>query len=86
MLYNIIKENEEEKGFYMCKYCEYIGSKKYGEDMVDSYYSDKGATMAICDVCNSERKYLDISIPGEKDDYQVNSIDIYYCPICGRKF
>lgn len=69
----------------MCKYCEYINGKHYGEDMVDEQYSDDGATMTICDVFNSDKKFLDISIYGEEEDHLINSIDINYCPICGRK-
>lgn len=69
----------------MCKYCEYIDGKHYGEDMVDEQYSDDGATMTICDVFNSDKKFLDISIYGEEEYHLVNSININYCPICGRK-
>lgn len=70
----------------MCKYCEYIDGKHYGEDMVDEQYSDDGTTMAICDVYDApEKKFLDVSVQGEEEDYIVNSIDINYCPICGRK-
>lgn len=69
----------------MCKYCEYIDGKHYGEDMVDEQYSDDGATVTICNVFNSDKKFLNISIYG-KEDHLINSIDINYCPICGRKF
>lgn len=69
----------------MCKYCEYIDDKHYGEDMVDKQYSNDGATMTICDVFSSDEKFFEISIYGEGKGYTVSSIDINYCPICGRK-
>lgn len=69
----------------MCKYCEYVDGKHYGEDMVDEQYSDDDATMAIGDVFNSDKKFLEIAIYSKEEDHLVDSIDINYCPICGRK-
>lgn len=65
----------------MCKYCEYSDDARFGANMFDDDYSDdEGYSIVICNVYkNPQRKFICI------DDGDANSIDINFCPICGRK-
>lgn len=69
----------------MCKYCEYSDDARFGANMLDDEYSDGvDYSITICDVYkNPQHKF--ICIDDENGESAISSIDINYCPICGRK-
>lgn len=69
----------------MCKYCEYSDDARFGANMLDDEYSDGvDYSITICDVYkNPQHKF--ICIDDENGESATSSIDINYCPICGRK-
>lgn len=69
----------------MCKYCEYSNDVRFGANMLDDEYSEGvDSSITICDVYkNPQRKF--ICIDDECGESTVSSIDINFCPICGRK-
>lgn len=69
----------------MCKYCEYTADARFGANMIDDEYSEGvDYSITICDVYkNPQRKF--ICIDDECGESAVSSIDINFCPICGRK-
>lgn len=69
----------------MCKYCEYPADVRFGANMLDDGYSEGvDYSITICDVYkNPQRKF--ICIEDEDSESTASSIDINFCPICGRK-
>lgn len=69
----------------MCKYCEYPADVRFGANMLDDEYSEGvDYSITICDVYkNPQRKF--ICIDDECGESTTSSIDINFCPICGRK-
>lgn len=69
----------------MCKYCEYSDDARFGVNMIDDEYSEgEDCSITICDVFkNPQRKF--ICIEDENGESTASSIDINFCPICGRK-
>lgn len=69
----------------MCKYCEYPADAQFGANMFDDEYSEgMDYFITICDVFkNPQRKF--ICIDDERGESTASSIDINFCPICGRK-
>lgn len=69
----------------MCKYCEYGTDIRFGANMLDDEYSEgEDYSITICDVFkNPQRKF--ICIEDECGEFSASSIDINFCPICGRK-
>lgn len=70
----------------MCKYCEYNDSIRFGANMIDNNYSEgDNYSITICNVYrNPQNKF--ICIENEYTGESVaSSIDINFCPICGRK-
>ena len=69
----------------MCKYCEYSGNVKFGDNMLDDSYSEGDPhSITICDVFkNPQHKF--ICIEDEDGESAASSIDINFCPIYGRK-
>lgn len=69
----------------MCKYCEYPADVRFGANMLDDEYSEGvDYSITICDVYkNPQRKF--ICIEDEDGESTASSIDINFCPICGRK-
>lgn len=57
------------------------GAVKFGANMLDDSYSEgEGYSITICDVFkNPQHKFICI------EDEDASSIDINFCPICGRK-
>lgn len=69
----------------MCKYCEYSDKGSFGANMLDNHYAEgDGYSITICDVFkNPQHKF--ICIDDEYGESAAVSIDINFCPICGRK-
>lgn len=69
----------------MCKHCEYTVDTRFGANMLDDEYSEGvDYSITICDVFkNPEHKF--ICIEDEDGESTASSIDINFCPICGRK-
>lgn len=69
----------------MCKYCEYSDGVRFGANMLDDkYFKGEGYSITICDVfMNPQHKF--ICIEDEDGESAASSIDINFCPICGRK-
>lgn len=70
----------------MCKYCEYGDDVRFGANLIDNNYAEgNNYSITICNVYrNPQHKF--ICIENEYAGESVaSSIDINFCPICGRK-
>lgn len=89
MLYNIIKEGEEKKGFHMCKYCNFKMNTRWGENIDCTDYDNTDAKIGLyIHYAGSKKAYYLIGeyYYGFKGFNKLGlSHEIQYCPFCGRK-